>query len=234
MRAIITLISPLLMGMFTLLTGQGDPDPARFAKSPDGDEVYIESFEYWDEKNSVPDDAVLFVGSSSIRKWPTSRYFPFVPVINRGFGGSHISDVNYYLDKTVLKYAPRAIVLYAGDNDIASGKSALRVFEDYKSFVARVNEKLPDTPIIFIPIKPSLRRWSFWPVMEKTNTLIKTYAKKYPALYYADTATPMLNAAGQPNPALFMSDSLHLSQHGYDLWSARLEPVLKQALQAVK
>lgn len=132
------------MGMITLLTGQGDPDPARFAKSPDGDEVYIESFEYWDEKNSVPDDAVLFVGSSSIRKWPTSRYFPFVPVINRGFGGSHISDVNYYLDKTVLKYAPRAIVLYAGDNDIASGKSALRVFEDYKSFVARVNEKLAE------------------------------------------------------------------------------------------
>jgi lysophospholipase L1-like esterase len=142
--------------------------------------------------------------------------------------------VNYYFDKTVLKYAPRAIVLYAGDNDIANGKSALRVFEDYKSFVALVNEKLPVTPIIFISIKPSLRRWSFWPVMEKTNTLIKTYANKYPALYYADTATPMLNAAGQPNPALFVSDSLHLSQHGYDLWSARLEPVLKQALQAVR
>ena len=84
MRAIITLISPLLMGMITLLTGQADPDPARFAKSPDDDEVYIESFKDWDEKNSVPDDAVLFVGSSSIRKWPTSRYFPFVPVINRG------------------------------------------------------------------------------------------------------------------------------------------------------
>ena len=89
-------ITPLLL-YIGLVWGQDDPNPERFEKSPQGDRASIGSFIQWDKKNSVPQDPIVFVGSSSIRKWPTAEYFPDLPIINRGFGGSHISDVNYYV-----------------------------------------------------------------------------------------------------------------------------------------
>ena len=216
--------------LYSFSFGQGDPDPERFNKNPRGNAVYIDLFEYWDYKNSFPDNAVLFIGSSSIRKWSTSNYFTFTPVINRGFGGSHISDIIYFIDKTVLKYKPKVVVLYAGDNDVASGKSAVDVFYDYKDFVSKIHNTIPETHIIFLPIKPSPKRWSFWPIMSETNSLIKEYNSQNLNLHYLDTATPMLNKLGQPKPSLFISDSLHLSKAGYDLWSKTLEPILNKIL----
>ena len=103
----------------------------------------IEQFEDWDRKNSFPSAAVLFVGSSSIKLWPTRESFRDLPVINRGFGGSQISEVSYFADRIVLPYKPKVIAFYAGDNDVAKGKSAKRVFEDYQEFVRLVHTKLP-------------------------------------------------------------------------------------------
>ena len=87
----------------------------------------------WDKKNTSPSDPIVFVGSSSIRKWETANYFPELPIVNRGFGGAHISDVNYFINETVLKYGPKVIVFYAGDNDINYGKTPKNVFLDYCS-----------------------------------------------------------------------------------------------------
>ncbi len=143
-----------------------NPDPARFTAD-------IAAFEAWDRQNSAPKDAVLFVGSSSIRMWQTAECFPGIPVINRGFGGSHASDVNHFAKRIVLKYAPRAIVFYAGDNDLADGKSPEQVAGDFARFVEIVESKLPDTRIIYLPVKPSLARWQLWPEMQATNALVK-------------------------------------------------------------
>jgi len=203
---------------------QKNPDPARFAKA-------IETFINWDQKNAVPDKPILFVGSSSIRMWKTRNSFPDYPVINRGFGGSHISDVNFYLNDVVLKYNPRVIVFYAGDNDIAGKKSPLQVLDDYISFVKTVKEKLPDIKIIYIPIKPSIARWEMWPDMQKTNDLIKKYSLKNSFLYYADTATSMLGADGKPGAGLFLDDGLHLNEKGYELWTGIVKPVLEETLK---
>ncbi len=125
-----------------------DPDPQRFAAE-------IQAFEEYDRKNSSPSDAILFVGSSSIRFWPTAQSFPNLVVINRGFGGSHVSDVNFYVDRLVLKYRPRLIVFYAGDNDIADRKPPQQVFDDSREFVQLVHAGLPATRIIYLSIKPS-------------------------------------------------------------------------------
>ena len=213
-----------------LVCGQDNPDPLRFSINHSGDITSIDLFRLWDLKNSFPKDPVVFVGSSSIRKWHTSEYFPSIPIINRGFGGSHISDVNYFINETVLKYKPRVIVFYAGDNDINFGKSPRIVFEDYKYFFRQINQELPETKIIFIPIKPSLKRWALWDKMKQANTLIKKYSNEEPLLYYVDTASPMLNNKGLPIGTLFVSDSLHLSKLGYDLWSKILKPVLNNVL----
>ena len=213
-----------LCQMPVTLQAQDDPDPARFAQE-------IDAFAQWDRKNSPPAEAILFVGSSSIRFWPTAARFPGLPVINRGFGGAHISDVNHYLERVVLKYTPRAIVFYAGDNDIAGEKTPERVVADYHAFVERVHAALPGTPIVFVPIKPSLSRWSMWPRMAQANAAIQAYSEAHAALFYADMATPMLGEDGTPRPGLFIKDGLHLSEAGYDLWTRILTPYLERIMQ---
>lgn len=118
----------VVLGTAAALWAQSDaPDRAE----PKRWEETIRTFEEWDSKNSFPKDAVFFVGSSSIHLWATRDCFPDLPVINRGFGGSHISDVNHFADRIVLPYRPQVIVFYAGDNDIAAGKSPSQVLDDY-------------------------------------------------------------------------------------------------------
>ena len=194
-------------------------------------EKTIRSFEDWDSKNSFPLDAVLFVGSSSIRLWATREHFPEFPVINRGFGGCHISDVNYFVHRIVLPYKPKVIVFYAGDNDIASKKTPKRAFDDYRKFVNLVHKELAATKIVFIGIKPSLSRWSLWPLMNEVNLMIKDFSDKDDRLFVFDSAIPLLESDGKPNVRLFLKDNLHLNSKGYDAWAGTLKPIVKKAFE---
>ena len=217
----------ILLITHTLLYGQAKvgpgPNPQRWEKS-------IRQFEQWDSRNSVPRDAVLFVGSSSIRMWATHKCFADLPVINRCFGGSHISDVNYYADRIVLPYKPRVIVLYAGDNDIASGKTPRRVAEDFGRFTKLVKGRLAGTGIIFISIKPSSSRWSLWPAMKEANTLIKEVCEKQDNVFFVDAATVLFSDNERPNDKLFRPDKLHLNSQGYEKWTELLRPVILKVL----
>jgi hypothetical protein len=192
-------------------------------------EKTIQNFEDWDSKNSYPLNAVLFVGSSSIKLWPTRDYFPEYQVINRGFGGSHISDSNYFAHRIVLPYKPKVIVFYAGDNDIAGKKTAQRVFADYRKFVQLVHKKLENTRIIFVGIKPSGSRWSLWPQMKKVNLMIKKFSDKDKRLFYFDSASPLLGNDGKPDAGFFLKDKLHLNKKGYDVWTSKIKPIVKKA-----
>ncbi|MEJ2701664.1 MAG: SGNH/GDSL hydrolase family protein [Sedimentisphaerales bacterium] len=192
-------------------------------------EKTIQNFEDWDRKNSFPSDAILFVGSSSIRMWPTRECFEGLEVINRGFGGSQISDVNYYANRIVLPYEPKVIVFYAGDNDIAAGKNAEQVFGDYRKFARLVRRRLPDTRIIFISIKPSGSRWSLWPIMKRANAMIDAFSEKDARLFYFDGATPLLDGQGKPDLELFRGDQLHLNPKGYEIWTRLLRPIIHEA-----
>ena len=205
-------------------------DAPKGKEGPQKWEQTIQAFEEWDHKNSFPSDAVLFVGSSSIRLWPTRECFPEFPVINRGFGGSQISEVNYYARRIVLPYKPRLIVFYAGDNDIASGKSAKQVFSDYKAFTEAVHANLPRTRIIFVCIKPSRSRWTLWPVMRETNAMVKELCSKDSRLIYFDAATPLLDNEGLPRVEFFLPDKLHLNGKGYEVWSNSLRPLIAKAM----
>jgi heat shock protein HslJ len=192
-------------------------------------EKAISQFEQYDSKNSFPKDAVLFVGSSSIKHWATAKSFSDLAVINRGFGGSTIYDVNLFTDRIVIKYRPKVIVFYAGDNDIASNTPPEVVAQNYREFVKKINEALPETRIIFISIKPSKARWSLWPKMQQANSLIKQYCRKDKKLYYLDLATPLLNKDGKPDDNFFVEDKLHLSEKGYAVWTK----LLKEQLAAI-
>jgi len=200
-----------------------DPDPARFAEA-------IARFQRWDEQNAWPDNGVVFVGSSSIVYWPTRERFPGLPVINRGFGGSHISDVNHFVEETVLRYSPELVVFYAGNNDIAAGKSPAQVLEDYRRFTERTLASVPGVQILFVSIHPSILRWERWPAMHEANGLVRSLSNSHPSLHYVDISTSMLGEGGTPRPELFVADNLHLSPAGYDVWT----PIVARAVQELR
>lgn len=220
--AIVMTLVAVLSGAATAAEAP-DPDPGRFADA-------IAAFVTLDSKNAVPDDPILFVGSSSIRLWPTATAFPGLPVVNRGFGGAELSDVMYYYEQVIRPYAPSQIFLYAGDNDIAAGKSPVQVFEDFRNLADRVSSDLPVTELVFISIKPSLARWPAWPAMQEANRLIQEYAQGKDNLRFADLATPLLDQDGRPKD-VYAADGLHLSDRGYVLWRAALTPFMDRNIE---
>ena len=122
------------------------------------------------------------------------------------------------------------IVFYEGDNDISKGKTVGQVFNDFQTFNSLVREKLPETRIVYITIKPSISRAQLWPLMQFVNQLIYVRSQKSRHLYYADIATAMLATGMPPSESLFAKDGLHLSDKGYALWASTIRPVLEKAL----
>lgn len=190
-------------------------------------EKSIAAFEAADKKKMPKEDGVLFIGSSSIRGWKTIKQdFPKHTVINRGFGGSEIADSIHFANRIIHPYKPKHILLYAGDNDIARGKSAEIVLADFKKFARIIHEKTPKARISFIAIKPSLSRWKLAKKMEKANSLIRTFCSTDAHLSFIDIWKPMLGSDGKPKPELFIRDGLHLNNKGYALWTKIVAPHL--------
>ena len=196
-------------------------------------EADIRAFEAADAQSPPPPGSVVFVGSSSIRLWKTlASDFGDVPasVLNRGFGGSQVADSIHYADRIVLPYRPSAVVLYAGDNDLASGKSPQQVAADVRAFASKVHAQRPDTPVLFLAIKPSIARRHLLEQVREANGLVKEFADEEHLVEYVDVFTPMLTPEGEPRGDLLVADKLHLNAEGYKLWTEILRPHLDRAL----
>jgi lysophospholipase L1-like esterase len=211
----------LLLAAITAEAWAERPDPGRW-------ESAVAAFEAGDRESPPPANAIVFIGSSSIRFW-NSVHEDMAPltVIHRGFGGSWMSDAVHYADRLVNRYEPRAVVLYEGDNDISEDLAPEALLEDFRAFVARVHADLPRARVYFISIKPSLLRWDPWGAMQAANALIRAETEIDPRLRYLDVATPMLGADGSaPAESLFVADRLHMTPAGYEIWTAAIRPLL--------
>lgn len=196
------------------------PDPARWANE-------VRKYQEQDSAQFPEPGRVVFVGSSSIRLWGTlERDMAPVPSLRRGLGGAFIADATHYADTLIAPYEPSAIVLYAGDNDIAKGLSPACIAKDAQSFVHRVRELGVDAPVYFVSIKPSPGRLEFWPRMQEANGLLQELAKSDADLHYIDVSDAMLSDDGQLKPNLFQKDRVHLTDEGYKTWTERLKPAL--------
>ena len=153
----------------------------------------ISAFEERDKESPPPPGAILFVGSSSIAGWDVEKYFPDLQVINRGFGGSQIADSVEFADRIIIPYEPKTIVFYAGDNDIAAGKSPEEVAADYRALVEKIHAALPDTRILFVCIKASTARWAMADKMRETNMLIKRYIVRSRGYRFETSGVPLLS-----------------------------------------
>jgi lysophospholipase L1-like esterase len=213
------LLRIMLCLLFVLCTMLLEAQP--FAKD-------IAAFKKQDSAGMPPTKGILFIGSSSFTNWKdVQQYFPNKRVINRGFGGSTLPDVIRYVDDVVFPYDPKQIVIYCGENDLASSDTvtAELVAERFKQLYTIIRTKLPKVPIIYIGMKPSPSRRRIFSKVVVANGYIREFLESHPGNYFVDVYYPMLKG-NQPNGALFTSDSLHMNAEGYKLWKRLLEPYL--------
>ena len=188
----------------------------------------IREFERQDRVKSPPGNPILFVGASMIVRWNLKKFFPDLPAINRGFGGSEMNDVLYYADRIVIPYKPHIVVLYEGDNDTALGTSPERVAKNFELLANKIHSALPQTKLIDISVKPSLARWPIVNKQRATNALLKAYCEQHrDYLTFLDVSELTLGSDGTPRRDLYAPDGLHFNDEGYKLWVAAIRPLLK-------
>ena len=192
-------------------------------------EAEILAFEAVDKTTPPPANPILFTGSSSIRLWPDLQtYFPDKTVLNRGFGGSQLSDVRRYADRIIIPYKPKQVVLYAGENDIATGNvTAQQTYDRFVDLFQYVRQKLPNVSFLFISIKQSPSRRQYYPAVAEANQLIKAFLDKQKNAQFVDIRPVMLQPNGQSRPELFKADSLHMTPVGHQAWTPLVAPYLK-------
>lgn len=190
----------------------------------------IVRFEESDRVAMPAPGGILFVGSSSVRLWKTlPQDMAPLPVINRGFGGATIGEVNHYFHRIVGKYKPRLLVFYAGENDLYGNMPVDSVVKDFNRFRDSMDRYLPNCRMYFIGIKPSPSRWTAQQTFEEANLCFRELCARDPRWNYIDVTRPMLNERGLPRPEIYRADSLHMNGAGYAEWTKVLKPVLRAA-----
>jgi lysophospholipase L1-like esterase len=187
----------------------------------------IAAFAAADDTSPFPSGGVVFVGSSSIRLWDLAAAFPGRPVLNRGFGGTQILDSVRHVDRLVIRHKPAIVIFYAGDNDLAAGRTPQQVHADFATLVGRVHAALPATRIAFIGIKPSIARWALIAQVREANRLVRDFCDRDDRLGYVDVDAAMLGWDGKPRPELFLQDGLHMTAKGYEIWNMLVRPFLQ-------
>lgn len=189
----------------------------------------IQAFDDSHARGETPENAVIFIGSSSIRLWRSLEDdMAPVPVIRRGFGGAKINDVVHYTERLVAARSPRALVVFVGANDIQPGatKPAAALLESFRAFVTRARDVHPDIPIYYIGITPTPLRWEVWPSARQANRAIADYISTQENLHFIDTSAALLGPDGLPVRDNYIFDRLHLSGKGYAAWTAIIRPWL--------
>ena len=189
----------------------------------------IKKFKQGDSIQMPAPNGILFVGSSSIRMWKdVQKNFPGKTIINRGFGGSSTPHVIQYADDIIFPYNPKQIVIYVGENDIASTPAAtpVEVANRIDTLIGLIRSKLPEVPIVFISIKPSISRLSLMPQMKEANKIICQRLSHQENIVFVDVFSKMLDENGMPMKDIFLADNLHMNAKGYAIWKKALEPAL--------
>ncbi len=210
------LITIFLFGIFAHCQ-----DPSRFA-----DEVSALQKTYdtlWDSSK----ETIVFTGSSSVRIWnDLQERFPNHQIVNSGFGGSQASDLLRYSKELILRFKPKKVFIYEGDNDIANGKSAKEILTDISAIIAQIRAQNATTEIILIGAKPSIARWNLKKNYKRLNRKFRKLSRRDVDMNYADVWKPMLHRR-KVKEDIFIEDGLHMNAKGYEIWYRALKPYVK-------
>lgn len=197
------------------------------ASDPNRWEPAIQKFETEDKLNPPAKGGIVFIGASSIVRWNLGEFFPDLQPVNRGFGGSEMADSARYAARVVVPHAPRVIVLYPGENDLARGTPPETAGDGFVRFYQTIHSALPKTRMVAIGLKPTPARWQLTDKMHHANKLIRSYCESHPGCVYVDVWPDMLGADGKPRHELFVADGQHMSPEGYRIWTRLVRPHLK-------
>ena len=212
--------SLLIVGLVSSATAQRTSDPSRWADA-------IAAFDA--DASSRPRGAIVLTGSSSFARWRTMEHdLAPLTVVPRGFGGSTMADVLHYVDRLVLPYKPRAVVIYEGDNDTFYSVSPETIASQLREIISKVHAALPDTRVYVLSVKPSLARGRVWDQAQETTDLYKKIVAGDDRLHFIDVATPFLNRDGTVMDDVFVADGLHLNEKGNRIWAAAIKSVLME------
>lgn len=214
---------PRWLALFSLLwsTALTAAEPA------DRWQAAMDAFAAHDRTTPPPENAILFIGSSSIRMWDVRKSFDEAATINRGFGGSQYADIVRHADRLIRPYQARAIVLYSGDNDLWHGKTPEEVHRDFLSVVKAIRDHQANVPIVVIGVKPSIARRKIDGQIRHANRLMAESAAKVAHMAFVDPYQFMLDGDGEANQTLFVGDGLHLNAAGYALWTPRVRKAIE-------
>lgn len=197
-------------------------------------EEEVAALEAIDKEEADPDDAILFIGSSSVRLWESiaADMEPW-PVIRRGYGGARYRDLCHYTRRLVAPHEPRAVVVFVA-NDITSPTKSPgvdQVMADVRATLAAIRACHPDVPVFFVAVTPTESRWPAWPKIARLNEALAELTATEPETLFIATADRFLDpATGRPIPALFRDDRLHLSAAGYAVWAELINAALEAEL----
>jgi lysophospholipase L1-like esterase len=221
MRRVVTLMLAAVCSATLGVSAQAPLDPNRW-------ESAIQKFETADKAAPPAKGGIVFIGASSFARWNNlAESFPDLKVVNRGFGGSELSEAVKYAPRVVVPYGPRIVVLYAGENDLNRGLTPEVIASDFGKFSQLIHTSLPAARIVVIGLKPSLLRWKLREGMHQTNTLIRTQCAADSKCTYVDPWPSMIGKDGTPKPEFFVEDGLHLTPEGYKAWTQMLKPHLQ-------
>ena len=221
MRRAIMLVLASVVAATLGVAAQKPIDPNRFEQD-------IQKFEAADQAHPPDKGDIVFIGASSIARWTNlSESFPTLKVVNRGFGGSEMSEAVKYAPRIVVPHSPRIVVLYEGENDLNRGVTPASIASDFDNFSRVIHTSLPSARIVVIGLKPSLLRWKLRDGMKETNTMIRTRCGADTKCTYVDPWPSMIGADGTPKPELFVEDGLHMTPEGYKAWTKMLQPHLQ-------
>lgn len=193
-------------------------------------EDQIENFRRFDNRNTLAKNPILFIGSSSIAYWETSKYFPEYPIINRGFGGASIPEIIYYYDDVIKKHKPSTVIIYC-DIDIENGKPPSEAIKAFKELINKIELDFPKTQIVILSMKPTLIDVFIGKNVRNnkriSNKELKEYCSENKQLHYLDVTNKMYNSKGKLRSDIFLPDGMHLNELGYTLWSKLVKDQIK-------
>ncbi|MCY4356747.1 MAG: GDSL-type esterase/lipase family protein [Gammaproteobacteria bacterium] len=223
LRKLIPIGLTLLFSLLLVL-----PASAQRGENPEIWEEAMQQFDIMDRQNPPPENAIVLTGSSSIARWNDQAASALAPltVIPRGFGGSVMGDLLYHLDRVALRYNPRAILIYEGDNDTNFGIPEETIVGQFEQIIARVHEELPETRIYVLSVKPSVSRLDVWPAAQRVSQRLREIAREDSQVYYVDAATPFLQDNGEVMRDIFIADNLHFNSLGNLIWGSVIRAAL--------
>lgn len=192
----------------------------------------IDAFVLQDSRQIPPANPILLIGSSSFTYWKdVQQAFPGLPMLNRGFGGSSLTDLIHFAPQVIFAYQPRQIIIYCGENDLAATPPVEPkvVLQRFRKLFNMIRSQWPEMPVVYISIKPSPSRWQLEPQFVEANRRINAFLRNKKNAHFLDVHTAMLDSNGETRPELYINDRLHMNAKGYAIWQNLLAPLLLPA-----